>query len=383
MTKIFILILGIIALAGFKKWRKPSLKEGLLLSLFLALYGIYALSGLYTDDPERGLAKLGQRLSLLIFPLIFWALPSFERKEVRQIIKAFIGGSVLAVLLMYAGAGWEYWDTHKNAFFYDKLAQQIDAHPTFIGMLILFAYAVLLLDSVKYWQHFYTKIKAFRIALLILLVSCIFLLSARIIILAFGLITIVLMLLFFYQKNKLWQGIGALALQIGIAVLLIMNSSTLSGRFGKLSKSKSANPRIEIWDCATTLIADKPLFGYGIGQVKSLLSECYKAKRLTKFYNKRYDAHNQYLEIWITAGLLGLVILLLNLFVPLGFAWQSSNYAYVCFLIIIMSVFLTESILERQDGIFFYAFFNALFATQFFQNTPTCATSSNSLAVIF
>jgi len=75
------------------------------------------------------------------------------------------------------------------------------------------------------------------------------------------------------------------------------------------------------------------------------------------------NAHNQYLQTMITLGIIGLIVLLLNLILPALYSMEQKHYLYLVFLILIGFNLLFESMLETQAGVVFYAFFNAyLFA---------------------
>ena len=51
---------------------------------------------------------------------------------------------------------------------------------------------------------------------------------------------------------------------------------------------------------------------------------------------------------------------MLNIFYPIIFYREKNNLLYTYFLIIIAFNFLSESMLETQAGVLFYAFFNSI-----------------------
>jgi O-antigen ligase len=61
-------------------------------------------------------------------------------------------------------------------------------------------------------------------------------------------------------------------------------------------------------------------------------------------------------------GILGLLILIGSLIVPAVAANRNQNYLYLAFLLFFSLCFLTESVLNSQKGVVFFAFFNSLFA---------------------
>jgi O-antigen ligase len=120
--------------------------------------------------------------------------------------------------------------------------------------------------------------------------------------------------------------------------------------------------RVAIWKCAWDVVKLNPVWGVGTGDVQDNLQESY---RINKFdfaylYNS-YNAHNQFLETMLALGVIGLLLLLCSFILPLQWAFKNQNGLYLIFIIFIAANCLTESLFERQKGIVFYAFFNALF----------------------
>ena len=110
------------------------------------------------------------------------------------------------------------------------------------------------------------------------------------------------------------------------------------------------------------------MFGDGIGDVNTVLLKQYAKQELTVLSEKELNPHNQLLQTLVALGLLGGITLILTLIAPLVLAIKKSHFLYSFFILLILINLLTESILERQAGVIFYAFFNALFFTAYFSN---------------
>jgi O-antigen ligase len=118
-----------------------------------------------------------------------------------------------------------------------------------------------------------------------------------------------------------------------------------------------------IWSCALELVSDSPLLGVGTGDVQDQLQECYVERdyvSLLIWEPTRFNGHNQFIEITIGQGIIGFLILLASLIIPAVIAFKENNRFYLLFIILIGVSFLTESLLERQNGVVFFAFFNSL-----------------------
>jgi O-antigen ligase len=115
-----------------------------------------------------------------------------------------------------------------------------------------------------------------------------------------------------------------------------------------------------LWKTALDEIREHPLAGTGTGDVMDDLMRRYETRQFLYALNNRLNPHNQYLHTWLATGLAGFLILLGCLVIPAVMAVRRSCYLYVFFLFLVGFNFLFESMLERQSGVVFYAFFNAL-----------------------
>jgi len=120
--------------------------------------------------------------------------------------------------------------------------------------------------------------------------------------------------------------------------------------------------RLAIWHCTWEIIEDNMIIGVGTGDVKNELFAKYKEKNFYHGLERQYSTHNQYLMVWLSSGLTGLVFFLLMLFYPAYLAWRNGNTLYLVFLLIMIVAFLTENVLYRNPGLMLYGIFNSLLA---------------------
>ena len=86
-----------------------------------------------------------------------------------------------------------------------------------------------------------------------------------------------------------------------------------------------------------------------------------KKSERSKFYiAQQYNYHNQYLQTFATIGIIGISLLIFILFFPIKNFFLTKNYFEIFFLLLIVLSFITESFLERQAGVSFFAFFYSL-----------------------
>jgi O-antigen ligase len=153
-----------------------------------------------------------------------------------------------------------------------------------------------------------------------------------------------------------------------IQLFLIFNFPTLKEKFIGLfnynldenSYKHRADVRLTIWQSCLEIIKENPLLGVGLGDVEQKLLDKYKRFNYTEGLDRRYNAHNQFLQTTVEVGVLGLATLLFVMGVSISFAITKKNFVSLCFLSIALLFFLSESILVRQKGIVFFSFFMPL-----------------------
>jgi O-antigen ligase len=342
--------------------------------LFALLYMVYVISLLYSDNLRQGIFELEVHLSLLIFPLIFATIDreTFAGEKARHIFLAFCAGCLLASVIMITGASERYFKSSDlNEFIYTHLTS--GKHPTYISMYFSLSVAILADILVRRWKSSSFMLKSG----LILLIACfsfmVLLLSSKAGVIALIIVFPVLILYSFRHRGHAVPGII-----LGIITIVFIISAfwlflPTMARFGEAFRTihqfrhiESANTestaeRILIWGCALEAGAERPFTGYGIGDVREKLSFVYQKNRMQQASRLNLNAHNQYLQTFLATGLAGIIILLLSLLLPFITSFREKDILYIVFLLIIGSNFLFESILCRQAGVAFYAFFNAFF----------------------
>jgi O-antigen ligase len=221
----------------------------------------------------------------------------------------------------------------------------------------------------------------YSIALFFQLVA-IFLLSARTS-LAVALLTFFIYSLVMVKKGRLGRKDAfPVILFFGLAILFQFGLLTFYNRYDQLTKlmndtgSKEENStsiRYNLWKTAAEVIREHPVAGVGIGDIKEELVKKYVANGYEYGIKNRISPHNQYLHTAVILGAIGFVLLVVMLLSSFVLAWRNGDWNYLLFIIIISLNALTESILERQAGILFFAFFNSFFASRYLGVTKTAA----------
>ena len=162
------------------------------------------------------------------------------------------------------------------------------------------------------------------------------------------------------------------AIESGIANINQLKESSLTNRIktifweieqyrhsGYLS-GHSVTQRLEFLRAASRIIAEQPWFGTGTGDIYDVFKQEYVEMETQLKPQFRWRTHNQYISIFATFGIFGLLWFLFALIYP---AWKKqmfNDYFYLVFFCILMLSMLTEDTLENQAGDTFYAFFTSL-----------------------
>ncbi len=134
-------------------------------------------------------------------------------------------------------------------------------------------------------------------------------------------------------------------------------------RAGGDPNGHSVTQRWEFWKTGWTIVLAHPWFGVGTGDVKASFHQAYIDNHSPLQAEFRLRAHNQYLTMWISYGIAGLVAFLIVLCWPLFHGYRH-DVVMQMFLLLASLSFLTEDTLESQAGVMFFAFFYTLFTSK-------------------
>jgi O-antigen ligase len=376
LTPVFIalLLLNWLIEGDFKNKFQLILKNKFAL-LFLGFFMMHLLGMLYTSNVDAGLFDLQVKLSLFIFPIVIASRP-YTQEQVRNIFFVFIIGGVLASLLLLTRATYTWFALSENNFFYQAFSFLL--HPSYLSMYLNVAIAWLLLNLFKK-SEFPSRFSTLLSVLIVLFFTgIIILLSSKM-----GLISLVLLFVGFtiyliISKKRYLIGGAALILILASVVSLVQFVPEIGDRVKNAihaianppkdnSELESTAVRMLIWKAANTVIAENLVFGAGTGDGKDALIQEYKNREMVGAYEHTLNAHNQFYQVTVSLGIIGLMLLLFCLLLPLLGRYQTPSAIYVLFLLIIIFNFIPESMLEVQAGVMFYAFFNSLlcFCTNF------------------
>jgi O-antigen ligase len=343
--------------------------------LFAAIYVVYAIGLLYTENLGIGFFDMEVKLSLFIFPVIFSSIRSdvLSAANARRVLWAFIFGSLASMLLCYSVALADYLRTGSMAaFYYSRLSVLI--HPSYLAMYVSFSITALL--YFLYRGYITGRVRQWLSVLLIAMFGFfVVMLSSKAGILGLAFLIALFSAYLIIAERKVLKGLLTGAVMAFLFLFLLMLFPASSARFEQTRTAlqqadiaadeiaNSSGERIMIWWYSFEITNEHFLAGVGTGDVKANMLEKYREKEMPNALRLELNAHNQYLQTMLALGVIGLVVLMLSLVLPALYSIEHRHYLYLAFLFLAGFNFLFESMLETQAGVVFYAFFNAyLFA---------------------
>lgn len=174
----------------------------------------------------------------------------------------------------------------------------------------------------------------------------------------------------FYGQRKIWKiiiAIGAIVIVSGLFLILKNERSTQFNEVIQnnppsfIENSMTYELRAVVWECAETIINEEGLMlsGIGFNTTKEKLVACYEtqitnAMKKERFVSERYNTHSQFLDFYISAGFIA--ILLFLLFIGLSFISNRKQFYPTAMLAILIMYCLVENLFYRQIGAYYVGF---------------------------
>lgn len=122
------------------------------------------------------------------------------------------------------------------------------------------------------------------------------------------------------------------------------------------------NLRLYFWKTSVTQLWEdnRIITGIGTGDSQNYLNNVYKRRHLDQYGYEGFDAHNQWIMTLLQFGIIGVVGLASIFISGLWVSLKDGNINWQFFAIVIFAFTLSESVLESNKGIVFFALFFCL-----------------------
>ncbi len=350
-----ICLLGILILV-FKKDKiiallnQRYLKIFFLFLIFVILFSFFNQS-FFNDFSET--RKIAQTILLLML------FSHVKNKEV--LIYGFIAGTFISTFITDINIINYYLNSFEFLISGVSVKDLFITQRLYLGFFIVIS-IILLLE--RYSKISNKKAKYIYLFLLVFFLISLFLIASRsAIVIAFLALTSSII---YNIKNN--YRIGFILTAFIIFLAIILNSKTLSKRFlysddsirtSFTEKIKTHEPRYDIWKFSTQIFKEEKPYFFGIGtfRTQELLVSKYQLipidKRKKWFIERNFNTHNQYLDIVLSYGIIGLFVFLFFLKEIIVLCYKN---IYSANLILSLVLFLLiENVFHRQLGSFIFA----------------------------
>ena len=334
--------------------------------VWLICFYLLHIVGLWnSENMSFAWLDIGMKIPLLLIPLYF--LHFKLNLKPSKVWAFFVYGCLLSLLIYGTSSFIQFIQTGKlNTGVYFSYWMHRGYYATYLVVACTYLFIEILRNKRRV---------LIRTLVLLVFIAGIFFTEAKL-----GLLTLfinVFILALHAAKQKFgWLKFGLSLVLIALVSIFVVSKvldghNRFSGAAYHLQNQKnlditsieSTTARLLLWETSLELINQKPLIGYGTGDIKDVLQARNYAKGYSGVAEAKYNAHNQFLNSWIALGVLG-ASSLFALFIAIFSMQTTVNSIFVKLSsVAFLLMFMTESFLETQAGIIPFAFIVSLFSS--------------------
>lgn len=175
----------------------------------------------------------------------------------------------------------------------------------------------------------------------------------------------------FYGQRKLWKvAVAAFTITAVLGLFFLLKSEkgfqqsqaeTHKTPPAFIQNSLTYELRAIVWQCSQNIIEEKGflLTGLGFDKTKDELVSCYSSQianpaKKERFITERYNTHSQFLDFYLSAGFIALLIFLA--FIILSFVTKRKQFFPTAMLSILIMYCVIENVFHRQIGAYYVGF---------------------------
>jgi hypothetical protein len=354
-----------------------------LYALFILPFVPYLIEFLLYPNNQVIRFELEKKLLFFAAPIVFYLSACLNSKlEIKQAVNCFISSvailSFMTVLnLLFWGNVFSEVAYQNGAFEFRRSFEEMSSqHPIYYGLFSTTAS----LWIIYYFDKYSKNLKwLFGISLFFMLLLNVVIASKMpLIILILGLIWIGYKKVSSRKQLMLIYGCSFVFV-VGISFLIPSLRNRLleiPNYFFQPTINNTLLERNVIFNCSKNVFLNDIYFGVGARNTQKIIDSSYLMVNFYKGYFFHFNSHNQFLTLGINYGI-GVILLFLGL---LGVIYKKLKsfplgFIYICSSVLVM---FTESILERQMGIYYFLFFGLLFLLPFHSKYTTNANTTKA-----
>ena len=359
--------------------------------LLLAIYGLFLISFVYTEDTAKWLWFSTRYMPLLLLPLAFGVMPVLSNKQVNNILFTF---SLLTTVIT-VGTLIKYFLNYEA---YNQAISQSDSLQPVLGIFhiyfgLMMALAIIFCLDIYKKPHFigHPPLRYMALFCIVLNFIALHILAYRTGLLALYVALLWQVVFFIRTKKKYLMGLGLLVLIMGTPVIAFYSLESVQRRventktdISRYVEHQDINhysiaQRFAAWETGLAVFKSHWLLGVGLADVNNEIRRQYNIKDFGLIKENQVGIHNQYLQIAVGLGLVGLLVFLAGLIYPfLKQTWQNDTLTK-SFIICIAVAMFVENFSQRQLGLNLYVFFYGLLVIMKQKRMPEEKTPDKAL----
>lgn len=349
------------------------------LNIFLLLF-VYLLIGMfYTQNEAVGWAIIERNYSLLFVPFIVSSFSILSLKQQKWILNSFVFFTTAVAVYLLCYAIVDYFQTGSvyiegksghplyNKFMHHRLTEPLEIHAIYFALYLSFSFVYLLNHFISTIKRLPIVYKVSYIVLFLFYSLMIVLLKSALFALAVPIAISILLLIHFGKKifKKTSYLIASTVLIVALAAFSFYGVQSKIQNFSTDLKLTEEHPgplkiRLGVWYCSWETIKDNFFLGVGTGDGDDALLETYNEYDFFIGKRDQFNAHNMFLQYWISNGILAVIIYLTLLLALSWHFYKCKNYPGFLLVFLFFAFSFTESTMMRQGGIVFFVFFSSL-----------------------
>ncbi|MGK0307857.1 MAG: hypothetical protein ACI8RP_000813 [Urechidicola sp.] len=386
---VLVALLGVYVMTSNRKLFFSNLKDLKTLKTFLIItlwVFLYWLTFFFSEDKERALVMILRTIPLILIPFfMLYGIKILSYNKIRKLmawfsIVSFMFLTKTYVLVLNALNYFKYnsrldpWNIIENFkefsiyTSYDLLdfvrwapfEHDLELHRTYFSLCFV-------LCGIFWIYDFFDKKKSYKLILALLFIVWVFYFGS-----IPNVIAILIIILFvFIRKVRLSYVLGGVLIFSLLLTYVITKSTYLSAQLNRAQEysisvlehnNNSTIGRIRYLDVFLELYKEKPLFGFGSGDVQNELLRVYEKRAYDIEYNEKKNTHNYYFHLLLVGGIPLLLLFLGALFYFTKEAVTKGNYLLLFLVIVFAFNLISENILVRIQGVYMFSLFLCVFS---------------------
>lgn len=369
-SNIFLVLSAILSAMPTSEIRRRDFSVLAILALVFLVVEVLSLAYTRGENIKIGLLMIETHLPFLFAPLIFKDVEGHSDR-VDYLMIAFVAGcfiaSTICVVVNVQLSLIEGKLFHEYYFSHDRVSEPIGMQAVYFALYISLCVLIITDYLIKNFRANSKFKNGVAVILVIYFLVMIIASGARTTIVALMLI-MVLNIIAYALINRKYKYLVIASLIPMFFVFMVIFNPVVKTRFLDLRHNQTEGSnydsyfaRLNVWVPGLDVLKDNGWLGVGIGDQQESLNASYTKHNYSAGVEFNLNMHNQYMQVMLGTGVVGLTIFLLMLGIQLVAAIKSRSLLYLSFILLFSMACLTESTLNRNKGVLFFTLFSFIY----------------------